>query len=1041
MAMMSIIDQQRYAEMLSPQELLEEANNPDVLMPAIALFTMQKQEALKNAQQKPQVEEGTVFERTRDKYAAGITGADPMDEQLSPGQMSALQDGIASPQMAPQAPMPQAPMPQMGQGAPMMAAAGGLIPGYQEGALHPQDPEELTRLERLVRKFADFGREVPPVLMGLWERAKAARERERLEIDQRLQDRRVGVEPVDVTAPASADTILTEMVPDTATAELPRVEMPEEGWPERPVGEPSEIVPPWLEEHRRRTTPLEEDYTTYGVEPGILTGPEDETQETGREILPPRLNPPMDEIVASVRRDEIGHPAMEELVVPIERGGDEEIYGPPAARQTGLDLLMKDASEPPRDAFEERIGIQRPLPPIPREDEVRDTGIKDMDELLLRSTAPEMEEIVVSADEGIYGPSDRPRDAFEEKFGFPRPLPPEDVYGPPMPEDEPRWRSRTRASGEGSVLREAQEIPEEVEEPSWLDRLKNINRVDPTDVERLSLPDPRTFTGSYEQWKAMKDWGDDEQERHDTEWERHYEEYRDRADYWEPASFAEFKRKNPDLVDSPIGGFSDFMRQTGDQSALRGIDSEAEYNYFRDRPETNQTGHRFTPHQAGKMFEKRRPFRERKFFEALEEEFGVERPTLDEQLDDIAAGVEAGATAETPEAATGTTGTGAGAAAQSTAGQDQDQAVLDATREVVPGTVAGVEAGAAPAVAGTGAGTQLGGPAGETLSQMLPLTSDPAANAIIAEWRKLEEELGTESQEEIDARLAGQTAREADLADARHAYDMEMERARKLGELYLNPQRKKVLQDRYNMDLARSFLAATTMDPWLGLGAKRTAHEEKLEARERRELLERENLFKTARTNLNAAEKASRDGHVQMLSSLAQLPKKYRMDTFKGISDVLRDVMVADREDARADRQMQHDYDQLVVAAERGDVEALNKLLDPDKFPAWEEFANGRRFHITELVEEKILEIEAMPGLSRKDKDARIARFEAFEKQKLSQVQSLLEAIASGTIRNGFSAGVTVESLQDMTGMPRDVVDFVVDALEDNEDLVAQLQT
>ena len=392
--------------MLSPQELLEEANNPDVLMPAIALFTMQKQEALKNAQQKPQVEEGTVFERTRDKYAAGITGADPMDEQLSPGQMSALQNGIAAPQMA-----PQAPMPQMGPQAPMMAAAGGLIPGYQEGALHPQDPEGMAQdaVERrdapglrklisffpaLASKFARFlegaeegfqasttGRETPGLQRGIteigrridpyaglsdeemeaerqagleeWEienqaRRQAMRDRDRErreEVAERNRARRLrreGIETPELTELRTVDRG-TERILDEMIPETSAALPRIE--PPPPVVRPDALVPDWQQ-------------------PGWTPPAREETEETERSERP------------VVRPD---------VLVP-----DWQRQGLPRTE-------------------DERVQDER------AQDSPSQTGIRDMDELLLRSTAPEMEEIVARIDPE-YVPVD-PASVVEQYLG------------------------------------------------------------------------------------------------------------------------------------------------------------------------------------------------------------------------------------------------------------------------------------------------------------------------------------------------------------------------------------------------------------------------------------------------------------------------------------------------------------------------------------------------------------------------------------------------------------------------------------------------
>lgn len=97
-----------------------------------------------------QIEEAqrVLAEQEEPELQGGIAGVDPgMDQELAPEEMAALQSGIAGAppanmaQQQPQQMPQQAPQGQMPQGQPnMMAAGGGLIPGYQNGGL-PGGPD------------------------------------------------------------------------------------------------------------------------------------------------------------------------------------------------------------------------------------------------------------------------------------------------------------------------------------------------------------------------------------------------------------------------------------------------------------------------------------------------------------------------------------------------------------------------------------------------------------------------------------------------------------------------------------------------------------------------------------------------------------------------------------------------------------------------------------------------------------------------------------------------------------------------------------
>jgi len=129
-----------------------------------------------------QIEEAqrVLAEQEEPELQGGIAGVDPsVDQELAPEEMAALQSGIAGAppvKMAQQQPqqMPQ----QMPQGQPnMMAAGGGLIPGYQNGGRLPGDPDsDFSSLfgapERFSARqdatgFRDFEEEgdIPPNLL------------------------------------------------------------------------------------------------------------------------------------------------------------------------------------------------------------------------------------------------------------------------------------------------------------------------------------------------------------------------------------------------------------------------------------------------------------------------------------------------------------------------------------------------------------------------------------------------------------------------------------------------------------------------------------------------------------------------------------------------------------------------------------------------------------------------------------------------------------------------------------------------------------
>ena len=138
---MNIIQQQRYLENLSDSELSAlgtQGGNEEIDSYPITLeMTRRSKVRADDEARRKEADPLTIDEKIKREFA-GITGADPsMGAEMPPDQMEMadLQRGIATQEMGPQSPM--------GSQPPMMAAYGGLIPGYSHGDLLTPHPEDL----------------------------------------------------------------------------------------------------------------------------------------------------------------------------------------------------------------------------------------------------------------------------------------------------------------------------------------------------------------------------------------------------------------------------------------------------------------------------------------------------------------------------------------------------------------------------------------------------------------------------------------------------------------------------------------------------------------------------------------------------------------------------------------------------------------------------------------------------------------------------------------------------------------------------------
>ena len=176
---MNIIQQQRYLENLSDPELTtlgtqggnEEIDSYPITLEMSRRSKVRADDEARRAQHEA-ANPPTVDDKVKQEFA-GITGADPsMDAGMPPDQMEMadLQRGIATQEMGPQSPM--------GPQPPMMAASGGLIPGYYHGGSHPTEEEieeagrgfggdsGLTAVERLYAAVPGAREEAESLLRG-----------------------------------------------------------------------------------------------------------------------------------------------------------------------------------------------------------------------------------------------------------------------------------------------------------------------------------------------------------------------------------------------------------------------------------------------------------------------------------------------------------------------------------------------------------------------------------------------------------------------------------------------------------------------------------------------------------------------------------------------------------------------------------------------------------------------------------------------------------------------------------------------------------
>ena len=142
---MSIFDKQQDLENLPDQALVQLGQQPSPQYPSyLVMAEVERRRDMRQRHEaemaKHQAANPPDIATQRMDELGGIAGVDPaMGQQPPPEEMAALQGGIAG---GPPPGMEQMGGPPPGmEGQPPMMAYGGLIPGYQDGGLHP-DPDE-----------------------------------------------------------------------------------------------------------------------------------------------------------------------------------------------------------------------------------------------------------------------------------------------------------------------------------------------------------------------------------------------------------------------------------------------------------------------------------------------------------------------------------------------------------------------------------------------------------------------------------------------------------------------------------------------------------------------------------------------------------------------------------------------------------------------------------------------------------------------------------------------------------------------------------
>ena len=150
---MSIFDKQQDLENLPDQALVQLGQQPSPQYPSyLVMAEVERRRDMRQRHEaemaKHQAANPPDIATQRMDELGGIAGVDPaMGQGPPPEEMAALQGGIAG---GPPPGMEQMGGPPPGmEGQPPMMAYGGLIPGYQDGGLHPDPDEEDGFLRRL----------------------------------------------------------------------------------------------------------------------------------------------------------------------------------------------------------------------------------------------------------------------------------------------------------------------------------------------------------------------------------------------------------------------------------------------------------------------------------------------------------------------------------------------------------------------------------------------------------------------------------------------------------------------------------------------------------------------------------------------------------------------------------------------------------------------------------------------------------------------------------------------------------------------------